>query len=394
MKSSIDHPSIRRTIGSISTPVWALLAGTFVNKLGSFLQVFIVLFCIHRGFSPAAAGAALGAYGAGAIAGVMAGGSVTDRVGQRWTITGSMFIAAVLTVALVYVPALWEVLLVSAATGAAAQAYRPAASALLAELTPPSQQVMVFAIYRLALNLGMTAGPLLGALLIGWSYGFLFWADALTSIVFAVVAAVLLPGRSAGPAAPGAAALVLAALFVSQAVYIQYLSVLPLHVAALGYPVEVYGGLVSLNALVVICCEVPITHFVQRLPTRTAVMLGMGLVGVGLNLYVVPAALVGLVAATLLWSFGETVGSPAVSAYPGQIAPPDLRGRYMAAAAAAGQLGYAVGPILGVAVWARLGAGIWWLCGLLTVVAVACIAAGIVESGVRDAAASDEGSVE
>jgi MFS family permease len=176
-------------------------------------------------------------------------------------------------------------------------------------------------------------------------------------------------------------------------VYIQYLSVLPLHVAALGYPVQVYGALVSLNALVVICCEVPITHFVQRLPTRVAVMLGMGLVGVGLNLYVVPKALLGLGIATLLWSFGETIGSPAISAYPGRIAPPDLRGRYMAAAAAAGQLGYAVGPILGVAVWARLGAGIWWLCGLLTLGAVACIAAGIVESEARAAAVPDEGSV-
>jgi MFS family permease len=118
-------------------------------------------------------------------------------------------------------------------------------------------------------------------------------------------------------------------------------------------------------------------------------MLGMGLVGVGLNLYVVPAALVGLVVATLLWSFGETIGSPAVSAYPGQIAPPELRGRYMAAAAAAGQLGYAVGPVLGAAVWVLWHSGLWWLCGLLTVGAVACIRAGIRQTANRDEASSE-----
>jgi MFS family permease len=401
VKATTDHPSILRTVRDISVPVWALLAGTFVNKLGSFLQIFLVLFLTHRGFTAAAAGLALGAYGAGAIAGVVAGGSVTDRLGYRWTIAGSMAVAAVLTVVLLLASQLWAVLLVSAAIGAAAQAYRPASSALLAELTPASQQVMVFAIYRLAMNLGMTAGPLLGVLLIRSSYDLLFWGDAITSIAFAALAVVLLPRHVRRPAAVHEAAgvlrrgylrvladrrfvLVLAAMFVSQVVYIQYLSVLPLHVQAQGYVVQVYGGLVSLNALIVICCEVPLTQFVQRLPARVAVMLGMGLVGVGLDLYLVPAGLAGLVVATLVWSFGETIGSPALSAYPGQVAPPELRGRYLASAAASAQLGYAIGPVVGALVWARVGPGVWGLCGLVTIAAVAGIGAGMRQPGDRE----------
>jgi MFS family permease len=392
MSAGPDHPSFLRTARDISPPVWALLAGMFVNKLGSFVQVFLVLLLVHRGYSSATAGLALGAYGAGAIAGVVAGGSVTDRVGYRWTIAGSMALAAVLTAALLVVGQPLIVLLVSAAIGATAQAYRPASSAMLSELTPANQQVMVFAIYRLALNLGMTAGPLLGVLLISASYDLLLWVDAATSLAFAVVAAALL-GRPVPAAVPGTGVagrrgyaglladrrflLVLAALFVSQVVYIQYLAVLPLHLQARGVAVQVYGGLVSLNALVVICCEVPITQYVQRLPARVAVMLGMGLIGAGLTLYLLPAGLAGLVVATLVWSLGETIGSPAVSAYPGQVAPPDLRGRYMAAAGASAQLGYAVGPVLGVAAWAGLGAGVWALCGLVTILAVAGIGAGM-----------------
>lgn len=402
MSPTADHPSILRTARDISVPVWALLAGSFVNKLGSFVQVFLVLLLVHRGYTAAIAGLALGAYGAGAIAGVVAAGSVTDRAGYRWTIAGSMAIAAVLTAALLVVQQPWLVLLVAAALGASAQAYRPASSALLSELTPANQQVMVFAIYRLALNLGMTAGPLLGVLLISASYDLLLWVDALTSLAFAVVAAVLLPRHVAAPAAAGPGGfmrggyarlladrrflLVLGALFVSQVVYIQYLAVLPLHLQAQGVAVQVYGGLVSLNALVVICCEVPITQYVQRLPARVAVMLGMGLIGVGLTLYLFPAGLAGLVVATLVWSLGETIGSPAVSAYPGQVAPPDLRGRYMAAAGASAQLGYALGPVLGVAAWGRVGPGVWALCGLVTILAVAGVAAGMRPTGERAAA--------
>jgi MFS family permease len=405
MSATVEHPSILRTARDVSVPVWALLAGTFVNKLGSFVQVFLVLFLVHRGYTAATAGLALGAYGAGAIAGVVAGGSVTDRVGYRWTIAGSMAIAAGLTVALLLVHQPLVVLVVAAALGAFAQAYRPASSALLSELSPANQQVMVFAIYRLALNLGMTAGPLLGVLLIGVSYDLLLWVDAITSLAFAALAAVLLPRHVRAPAAHDVGGvtrrgyarvladrrflLLLAALFVSQVVYIQYLAVLPLHVESRGVAVQVYGGLVSLNALVVICCEVPITQYVQRLPARVAVMLGMGLIGVGLTMYLVPAGIAGLVVATLVWSLGETIGSPAVSAYPGQVAPGELRGRYMAAAGASAQLGYAVGPVLGVAAWARIGPGVWALCGLLTILAVAGVGAGMRQIGDRT---SEEGA--
>ena len=43
----------------------ALLFGVFVNRLGAFLQIFLVLFMTHRGFTAGQAGFALGVYGAG-----------------------------------------------------------------------------------------------------------------------------------------------------------------------------------------------------------------------------------------------------------------------------------------------------------------------------------------
>jgi MFS family permease len=61
----------------------ALLAGVFVNKLGGFLQLFVVLYLVHRGFSAVAAGSALGAYGLGSVLGVLAGGWLSDRLGRR-----------------------------------------------------------------------------------------------------------------------------------------------------------------------------------------------------------------------------------------------------------------------------------------------------------------------
>src|SRR4030095_11583031 len=48
------------------TPLAAkpLPAGVFVSRLAGFLQIFLVLFLTHRGFSEGQAGLALGMYGA------------------------------------------------------------------------------------------------------------------------------------------------------------------------------------------------------------------------------------------------------------------------------------------------------------------------------------------
>lgn len=389
-----EHPDVLQTLRQISRPVWLLLVGMLINRLGNFLQIYLVLYLTNKGFGEYAAGIALGAYGAGSVLGVLLGGTVSDRLGYRWTIVGSMASAGALTAMMVHLSSLPLIVMIAAVIGVLAQAYRPASSALLVELTPDKQHVMVFAVYRLAFNLGTTAGPLLGALLITYSYDLMFYFDAITSVVFAVFA-LSLPNSGSNKDTPAADdttarkasylavladrrfALFMLALFINAVVYIQHIAVLPLQITADGHKPELYAALLSLNALLVIALELPLTKFVQRMPAKLAVMLGIGLVGVGMNLYIAGPAIAMLVAATLVWTFGEMVGTPTVSAYPGQIAPPGLRGRYIAAAAFPMQIGYAVGPVLGIALWTVWPDGVWWGCTIITVVAVLATAVGM-----------------
>lgn len=402
MTRTDEHPTVLQTMREISRPVWLLLIGMLINRLGNFLQVYLVLYLTYKGFSEYGAGIALGAYGAGSVVGVLIGGTVTDRLGHRWTIVASMAVAGALTGVLVFLPSLPVIVVVAAVIGAFAQAYRPASSALLVEMTPQRQHVMVFAIYRLAFNLGTTAGPLLGALLIAYSYDLMFYFDAATSILFAVFAlslprAVTSTDKADDPetVTNGSYLTVLAdrrfvlfmlALFLNAVVYIQHIAVLPLQVTADEHRPALYATLLSLNAALVIALELPLTKFVQRMPARLAVALGIGLVGVGMNLYIAGPWVAMYLVATLVWTLGEIVGTPTASAYPGQVAPPGLRGRYIAAAAFPMQIGYAVGPVIGVAVWARWPDGVWWGCTLVTVVAVLATFAGMIKiNGDKDA---------
>ena len=378
------------TIREAPAAVKALLLGVLVNKLGWFIQVFLVLFLTQRGFTQVQAGTALGAYGAGTVAGLLVGGALADRLGPRNAVLISMLGTAAFVVAILYVPSYPLMLLVVTVVGTVGQFYRPASAALLTGLTPEHRQVMIFAVYRLALNLGTTAAPLIGAALAAVSWDLLFWGEAVAALAFAGIVAVALPRRpgtveaaaQVQPAPSGRTSylalfgdhrylLFLLAMLVNAAVYVQYLATLPLAMAAKGLSTWWFGAVVALNGFIVITCELLMTKLTQRWPARYAAMTGFALLGGGLAFYALPWVPAVFVIGTLIWTLAEIVGGPTMFAYPGMAAPEHLRGRYIGAAHAMFGLGSALGPILGVLVFQRMGDAVWIWCGLASLAGVA-----------------------
>jgi MFS family permease len=384
----VSTAGIRVTFAESPAPVRAILLGIFVNRLGAFLQAFLVLFLSHRGFTDVQAGVALGVYGAGSVAGVLAGGALSDRLGARLATIVSMTGSAAMLLAILYVGSYPALLVVVGLVGAVSQLYRPASSALLSDLTPKDRQVMIFAMYRLAMNLGTTAAPVIGAVLITVSYDLLFWTEAVAACAYAVIAAIALPRRvPASDAGQGDDAdrrggylallgdrrylLYLVAAFANAAIYIQYVSTLPLAMRDAGHAIAWYGAMVSLNGLIVITCELLVTRVVQRLPIKVVVAAGFALLGAGQAIYALPWGVAVFVVGTLVWTLAEIVGGPSVFAYPGMAAPPGLTGRYMGSMQAMFGLGTAIGPVVGVALYGVFGANAWWMFGIASVVAMA-----------------------
>jgi MFS family permease len=395
------HPGVLQTWRATGTAARALIIGLFVQKFGAFLQVFLVLFLVHRGISRADAGLALGVLGGGSTVGVLAGGWLTDRIGPRRTVIGALAGAAVCTMAVLVVHPLWLVLLVVFAVGTISQAYRPAAASMLAALTPRRSHVMIFSMYRMALNLGTTAAPLVALPLVAVSYNLLFLVEGGALLCYAVITAIAIPATVSGGDEPSddgpdtattdpvpaaarmwtdrAFVLFLVATFVNAVVYVQYLSTLPLAVTVTGMGTGVYSVLVAVNGALVITLELVVTRWTQRWPAWVAAGIGMALGGLGLALYAAPLGVSWFVGATAVWTFGEIVAAPTMAAYPARAGRPALRGRYIAAAQAAFGLGFAVGPVLGVAVWDRFGAPMWLACGVVGVAA-----AGLARFAIHD----------
>src|SRR5207245_2621141 len=139
------------------------------------------------------AGLGLAGYGLGAVGAQGGGGLLADRLGRRNTIALSMFGGAGLTLSLVWIHGLWGIVGVVALLGFVAELYRPASSALIADLIPPERRVAAFSAYRLMLNVGWALGLALGGILAERSFTLLFVGDALTSASFGVIALAAIP---------------------------------------------------------------------------------------------------------------------------------------------------------------------------------------------------------
>jgi MFS family permease len=393
---AVDEAGIWITLRQSSLPVRAMLVGVLVNQLGGFLQTFLVLFLTHRGFSDINAAVALGGYGAGCFVGVLIGGAFSDRLGPRFATFASMTGYAALLIAVLYLHNFPLLLATVFLVGMVGRFYSPTAAAMLSERTPAHQQVMIFAVYRLALNVGTTAAPLLASALIAVSYDLLFWCDAVTAVVYGVIAIFTLPPRKVEPATDRAArrasrrqsgyravlsdhryVLYLLAVLVNIAVYMQYVSTLPLAMAHAGAATIWYSCAIALNGLIVICCELLLTKLTQRLPLAWVVTVGFTLLAAGQLVYALPWGVWVFIVGTLIWTIAEITAGPTMAAYPGIAAPSRLRGRYIASMQTMFNLGAAIGPVLGVAIYQAVGSALWGWCAVGCAVGLALALAGM-----------------
>ncbi|MGW6504772.1 MFS transporter [Nonomuraea angiospora] len=409
-----------RTLRELPRPAIVLLFGIALNRMGSFVALFLVLYLTGLGYSPAQAGFVLTGFGVGSIVGTFVGGSVTGRFGARAVIVWSMLLCGLSTAGLAAVTAIVPLLIVGFAAGAFGQMYRPAAATMLAELTPPQRLVMTSAAGRFGLNLGAAVGPLLGVwLAAAYSYQVVFAVNALVDLLFALVVLLVIP-TGTGHRAPEDTAvpedpaarddraaredtaagtdttagtdtaryrdllrdrrflLFLAGMFITAIAEVQYQSTLPLEVQQRGYPTALYGAVVALNGALVILVELPLTTLIQRFSMRATVAAGCLLLGVGLGLFGLPFGPWVFILGAVVWTLGEIISAPSIGAYPALAAPtPALRSRYIGALSTCQTAGWAVGPSVGTALFEYVGGAVWLMCAGLGVLAYLGMRAGV-----------------
>lgn len=397
-------PSVFALLRSTNATVRFLLLGAFINQLGFFIQAFLVVFMLARTFTPIQAGLGVTLLGVGAVAGTLIGATLGGRIGNRnAVIAGTLALAGSVAAApFLVTPALpapvWGATILL--MGLFGQLFRPPAATILSQHIPADQQAMGFSMYRIALNLGATLGPLLATALSRLDWAAVFWVNAACSLAFAVIAFLKLPNDRpvTTPDRPAAAAssasqwgqvltdgrflAFLGAMLLSSMVYIQVFSTLPMAIEASGKDLAVYSTLLTISSAMVIAMELKITALVKRYAAWMPALVGttvlcLSVSSFGLTMGSTP----GLILSVIFMVLGLMTSGPTMFAYPASF-PLEVRGKYIGANQAAFSAGNALGPIAGVALFRAEPTLVWVGCLALTIAS-----AGLILIGMRPARA-------
>jgi predicted MFS family arabinose efflux permease len=381
-----------RGLGGLPRAVWVIFSVTLVNRMGTMVLPFLVLYLTRTiGLSAERAGFVLVCYGAGAVLTAPLAGKLCDRWNARHVMAVALFLSGGAILLYPLVSGFVTILIITMLWAIASEAFRPASLTILSEAVAPDQHKAAFALSRLAINLGMSVGAAVGGFLAVYSFTSLFIVDGATSLLAGLLL-VSTPMRSGHrnnepphePASPAPAGklgalrdfrlvYLLATLLPTMMVFMQIQGAMPLFVVRdLQTSESVFGLLLTINTVLIILFEVPLNLAMARWPHHLAMALGAVLCGVGFGALAFSRSVWSVALTTVVWTFGEMILFPSSLAQVADIAPAAQRGVYMGYYVMTFSLAFMVGPWLGLAVMEKFGANTLWfgtlVCGALSAI--------------------------
>jgi MFS family permease len=363
------YPTLQRLGFGLSTEVWVVQVGIFLNYLGwgAVLPFEVIYLHEGRGFGLGLAGLVVGALTGLAVVAAPIAGPLIDRAGARLTAAGAGVALAAGYGGLAFAHTPGQAFTAAAVAGIGNGALLPSQSALIASLVPPELRHRATAVSRVASNVGVGLGAAVGGLVATHGLdGFvaLFLANALTYLLY-VALLVGLVGEDARPTpVAGGYRTVLrdrafvrltatnvAVICVGWGVFTWVVP--PYARAELGAGPRLIGLLALANAFTVVLAQIPVAKLCEG-RRRAVTMASACLLFVAACLLVVVANVVAsgvshaaLVGSAILVGAGECFYTTALMPLVADLAPAALRGRYMATVGLSWWLGLALAPTVG-----------------------------------------------
>jgi MFS family permease len=362
-----------------------LWTGTLVNRLGTFVEPFAVLYLTtQRGFSPAQAGVVLTVYGVGAVGSQLLGGWSADHVGRRATLVAGLCAAAASLALLGAARGFVPICLAAFMVGLTGDLYRPASSALVADLVPPAERPRAYALLFWAVNLGFSVAAVTAGFVAQVSYTLMFVIDSLTCLGYAVVVAVGIPHDPPRPPAADAdnpagfrtalrdpLMLALVVLTVAAAVvYFQHAVTVPLAITADGLSPAVYGSVMAVNGVLIVLVQPVAVRWTTRRDRSMMLGAGSALIGVGFFLTRFASTPLEYALTVVVWTAGEIAQAGLSASLVADLAPPEARARYQAVWGSSFGVAALVAPAVGTSVYQYVGPSALWTGCLVVAVAV------------------------
>ncbi|WP_054851613.1 MFS transporter [Olleya sp. ITB9] len=335
------------TFDGLSKEVWWLSLITLINRAGTMVIPFLSLYLTEDlGFTLSNVGTIMTAFGLGSVLGSWLGGKLTDKIGYYKIMVFSLFVSGFMFIALQFLKDIFSLSLGIFILMIVADMFRPAMFVALSAYSKPENKIRSVTLIRLAINLGFSAGPAVGGLIIvGLGYGGLFWVDGITCIAATLLLIkVLNPKKtriqdniivdnpySAYKDKPFI--IFLFALFLFGFIFLQYFSTMPLYYREIHVLSELQIGLLlGANGFFIFLLEMPLIKYLEstRFTKTTLILFGAYLTAISFLILNFTSWTGILIFGMFLMTVGEMIAFPFANAFALQQAKKGNQGEYMA----------------------------------------------------------------
>jgi MFS family permease len=368
---------------------WMMIAVNFVDRLGgSLLFPFFALYITKKfDVGMTQVGGLFAIFFVSSFLGAFPGGALTDRFGRKGIIIFSLIATSFSTLLMGFVTEFQFFLLVAFISGIFTDVGGPAYEAVFMDVLPPEKRTSGFGVRRVAFNLAIVIGPVIGGFIAARSYLALFVIDAIVSAIVALMVFLMIPetkptspeGKEQESTAQSFRGYLqvlrdgkfMAFTSVCLLVWFVYMNMNTTLGVFLrdqhGLPESGYGWIISINAAMVVLFQFSITRRIEKNPPMLMMAVGSLFVAVGLFLYGVVSTFLLFVVAMAILTVGEMVANAVVASF----APEEMRGRYSFVYGNSWGISFAVGPYLAGLVLDNYDPNLlWYACGIIGMVAV------------------------
>ena len=375
------------TFKGLSREVWWLALITLINRAGTMVIPFLSLYLKdNMHFTLSNVGWVMSAFGLGSVAGSWLGGKLTDIIGYYKVMLYSLLLTGVLFIGLQFMDTFLSICIGVFIVTISGDSYRPAIFVALNAYSKPENKIRSLTLIRLAINLGFSAGPAVGGIIImGMGYGGLFWVDGITCIIASMVLLNVLNPKKAreldsvkteNPISAykdKAFIIFFIAMMLFGIVFLQYFSTITIYYKDIHRLSELQIGLLlGLNGLLIFIFEMPLIKWLENTKyTKLGLMyFGAALTGLSFLILNLTAWSGVLIVGMLLMTFGEMIAFPFSNAFAAERAKKGNQGEYMALYSISFSIAHIFGHNAGLQMTSHLGFDTTWY--IITGIALIC----------------------
>lgn len=356
---------------TFSPQIWLLFAGTLLSSTGQALVwPFLTIFIREQLDIPLSRITLL--FTLQSIAGFAATATISplmDRFGRKWLMVIGLVASSAVLIAMSQAATYpqWAALL--PLYGVVNAIFRIGSYAMVADLVSAERRAGTYALLRMGDNLGIAVGPALGGFLAAVAYELSYFLAAGVQLALAVftsaVIAETLPRQSEGPAVMTAfsagggmgygpllrdrAFLAIWGLYILMQIANSMVFVLLGVYVKENYAIAEnrFGFIIGANALMVVFFQYAVTRISSRRPPLSTIAAGGVFQAAGLGVFAISRGFAAFLGGMIVFTVGELLLVPTATALVANIAPPQMRARYMGVFSLSFRVGSGIGPVVG-----------------------------------------------